>query len=253
MPAPTNFGQNVHHQIGQIEPNSTDQLGQIEPNSTDQDPPLTEFDHSDNAKNGEDERKRKIVKEFHAIKDEFKQKGKYSKRERTQIEVKIAKHLKRKAELKRAGLKNSYSNQIDETAAKELGLSLATIYRWKRELGQTGEGSCFPTRVRCTERLLAPLDQPTNKSKTRYGFVPKHLIIFYAILSCWTKSTTAKRSGKLILPHSISELRVGTPIYDSILFLPHVLPIKELFGASTDLDRLFCQHKWKSYSLQQIH
>uniref|UniRef100_A0A914H9F4 Uncharacterized protein n=1 Tax=Globodera rostochiensis TaxID=31243 RepID=A0A914H9F4_GLORO len=43
MPAPTNFGQNVHHQIdrqntqfGQIEPNSTDQLGQIEPNSTDQ-------------------------------------------------------------------------------------------------------------------------------------------------------------------------------------------------------------------------
>uniref|UniRef100_A0A914HRK8 Uncharacterized protein n=1 Tax=Globodera rostochiensis TaxID=31243 RepID=A0A914HRK8_GLORO len=42
-PAPTNFGQNVHHQIdrqntqiGQIDPNSTDQLGQIEPNSTDQ-------------------------------------------------------------------------------------------------------------------------------------------------------------------------------------------------------------------------
>uniref|UniRef100_A0A914HRZ7 Transposase n=1 Tax=Globodera rostochiensis TaxID=31243 RepID=A0A914HRZ7_GLORO len=52
-PAPTNFGQNVHHkidrqntQIGQIEPNSTDQLGQIEPNSTDQNPPLTESDHS---------------------------------------------------------------------------------------------------------------------------------------------------------------------------------------------------------------
>uniref|UniRef100_A0A914HQ27 Uncharacterized protein n=1 Tax=Globodera rostochiensis TaxID=31243 RepID=A0A914HQ27_GLORO len=61
-PAPTNFGQNVPHQIdrqntqiGQIEPNSTDQnppitesdhSGQIEPNSTDQDPPITEFDHS---------------------------------------------------------------------------------------------------------------------------------------------------------------------------------------------------------------
>uniref|UniRef100_A0A914HRE3 Uncharacterized protein n=1 Tax=Globodera rostochiensis TaxID=31243 RepID=A0A914HRE3_GLORO len=45
-PAPTNFGQNVHHQIdrqntqiGQIEPNSTDQLGQINSNSTDQNPP----------------------------------------------------------------------------------------------------------------------------------------------------------------------------------------------------------------------
>uniref|UniRef100_A0A914HBD5 Transposase n=1 Tax=Globodera rostochiensis TaxID=31243 RepID=A0A914HBD5_GLORO len=61
-PPPTNFGQNVHHQIGrqntqsgQIEPNSTDQnplltesdhSRQIEPNSTDQNPLLTESDHS---------------------------------------------------------------------------------------------------------------------------------------------------------------------------------------------------------------
>uniref|UniRef100_A0A914HRU4 Uncharacterized protein n=1 Tax=Globodera rostochiensis TaxID=31243 RepID=A0A914HRU4_GLORO len=81
-PLPTNFRQNFHHQIdrqntqigqiepnstdqlgqiepnstdqlGQIEPNSTDQLGQIEPNSTDQNPPLSESDHSVNAKNGE--------------------------------------------------------------------------------------------------------------------------------------------------------------------------------------------------------
>uniref|UniRef100_A0A914HAB0 Uncharacterized protein n=1 Tax=Globodera rostochiensis TaxID=31243 RepID=A0A914HAB0_GLORO len=86
----TNFEQNVHHQIdrqntqiGQIEPNSTDLLGQIEPNSTDQNAPLTESDHSDNAKNGEeniaeDERKRKIIDKFHEIKDEFKQKEKYS-------------------------------------------------------------------------------------------------------------------------------------------------------------------------------
>uniref|UniRef100_A0A914H9J6 Uncharacterized protein n=1 Tax=Globodera rostochiensis TaxID=31243 RepID=A0A914H9J6_GLORO len=131
---PTNFGQNVHHQIdrqntqiGQIEPNSTDQLGQIdrqntqigqiEPNSIDQNPPLTESDHSDNAKNGEeipsneniaeDERKRTIVGEFHAMKDEFKQKGKYS--------------------------------------AKEwLGLSLKTIYAWKRKLGQTKPNPKYP-------------------------------------------------------------------------------------------------------------
>uniref|UniRef100_A0A914HNR7 Transposase n=1 Tax=Globodera rostochiensis TaxID=31243 RepID=A0A914HNR7_GLORO len=102
-PAPTNFGQNVHHQIdrqntqirqiepnstdqlGQIEPNSTDQLGQIEPNSTDQNP-LTESDHSDKANlienNAEDERKHKTV-------------------------------------------------------AKELGLNFTTIYKWKNELGQT--------------------------------------------------------------------------------------------------------------------
>uniref|UniRef100_A0A914HMN7 Uncharacterized protein n=1 Tax=Globodera rostochiensis TaxID=31243 RepID=A0A914HMN7_GLORO len=106
MPAPTNFGQNVHHQIdrqntqiGQIEPNSTDQLGQIEPNSTDQNPPLTEADHSDNAKN-----------------EKFDQK---------------------KAELNRDGFKNSYQIEINETAAKELGLSFSTIYRWKNEIGQT--------------------------------------------------------------------------------------------------------------------
>uniref|UniRef100_A0A914HUS6 Uncharacterized protein n=1 Tax=Globodera rostochiensis TaxID=31243 RepID=A0A914HUS6_GLORO len=190
-PAPTNFGQNVHHQIdrqntqiGQIELNSTDQIGQIEPNSTDQNPPLTESDHSDNAKNGEEqnevslneniaenERKRKIIDEFLAIKDEFKQKAKFSSKEWTHIEVKIANHLKvnrkkiyewkkefglthnfyakeqrkhlveyfdqKKAELKRDGFKNSYPTKINETVAKELGITDRTIYNWKRKLGQT--------------------------------------------------------------------------------------------------------------------
>uniref|UniRef100_A0A914H9M0 Secreted protein n=1 Tax=Globodera rostochiensis TaxID=31243 RepID=A0A914H9M0_GLORO len=57
----TIFEQNVHHQIDR----QNAQIGQIEPNSTDQNPPLTESDHSDNAKSGEeqndiaeDERKR---------------------------------------------------------------------------------------------------------------------------------------------------------------------------------------------------
>uniref|UniRef100_A0A914HN64 Uncharacterized protein n=1 Tax=Globodera rostochiensis TaxID=31243 RepID=A0A914HN64_GLORO len=132
-PAPTNFGQNVYHQIdrqntqigqielnstdqlgqiesnstdqlGQIEPNSTDQLGQIEPNSTDQNPPLTEL----------------IIL----------------------IMPKMGKNLllkmsENKADLKRDGIKNSQQNQINETVAKELDLSLATIYRWKSEFGQT--------------------------------------------------------------------------------------------------------------------
>uniref|UniRef100_A0A914HC46 Transposase n=1 Tax=Globodera rostochiensis TaxID=31243 RepID=A0A914HC46_GLORO len=42
-----------------------------------------------------------------------------------------------KAELNRAGFKNSYHHEIDETVAKELGLNFRTIYRWKKELGQT--------------------------------------------------------------------------------------------------------------------
>uniref|UniRef100_A0A914HPI1 Secreted protein n=1 Tax=Globodera rostochiensis TaxID=31243 RepID=A0A914HPI1_GLORO len=50
MPAPTNFGQNAHHQIDR----QNTQIGQIEPNSTDQNPPLTESDHFDNVKNGEE-------------------------------------------------------------------------------------------------------------------------------------------------------------------------------------------------------
>uniref|UniRef100_A0A914HP64 Uncharacterized protein n=1 Tax=Globodera rostochiensis TaxID=31243 RepID=A0A914HP64_GLORO len=164
-PAPTNFGQNVHHQIDR----QNTQIGQIEPNSTDQNPPLTESDHSDNA---EDERKRKIVDKFLAMRNEFKQIGKYSAKEWAQIENEISTHLEvnrkkiykwkkefglsqkvfykkeerknlvkkfdqMKAELKRAGFKNSYQNQIDETVAKELGLAFSTIYKWKRKLGQT--------------------------------------------------------------------------------------------------------------------
>uniref|UniRef100_A0A914HBB6 Uncharacterized protein n=1 Tax=Globodera rostochiensis TaxID=31243 RepID=A0A914HBB6_GLORO len=133
---PTNFGQNVHHQIdrqntqiGQIEPNSTDQLGQIEPNSTDhlgqiehnstaQNPPRTESDHSDNAKNGEEQNEMSSNEKI--AEDELKQK-----------------FDRKKAELKQAGFKNSYKQEIDKTVAKELGLCFTTIYAWKRELGQT--------------------------------------------------------------------------------------------------------------------
>uniref|UniRef100_A0A914HS87 Transposase n=1 Tax=Globodera rostochiensis TaxID=31243 RepID=A0A914HS87_GLORO len=164
---------NSTDQLGQIEPNLTDQLGQIEPNSTDQNPPLTESDHCGQIKpNAEDERKRKIIDKFHAMKDEFKQKGKNTTKEWNQIEEEIAKDLKvsrkkiykwkkefglsrkvfyekeehkhlvekfdqRKAELKRDGFKNSYKHEIDETVAKELGLNFKTIYAWKSELGQT--------------------------------------------------------------------------------------------------------------------
>uniref|UniRef100_A0A914HP95 Transposase n=1 Tax=Globodera rostochiensis TaxID=31243 RepID=A0A914HP95_GLORO len=42
-----------------------------------------------------------------------------------------------KAELTRAGFKNSYHQEIDETVAKELGVTFRTIYTWKKEFGQT--------------------------------------------------------------------------------------------------------------------
>uniref|UniRef100_A0A914H1F9 Transposase n=1 Tax=Globodera rostochiensis TaxID=31243 RepID=A0A914H1F9_GLORO len=106
IPPTTNFGQNVHHQIDR----QNTQIGQIEPNSIDQNPPLTESDHSDNAKNGEEMKKNSTEK---------------------------WKFDQMKAELMRDGFKNSYHQEIDKTVAKELGLSLATIYNWKRELGQS--------------------------------------------------------------------------------------------------------------------
>uniref|UniRef100_A0A914HPY3 Transposase n=1 Tax=Globodera rostochiensis TaxID=31243 RepID=A0A914HPY3_GLORO len=105
---------NSTDQLGQIEPNSTDQLGQIEPNSTDQNSPLTESDHSENAKNGEEQNE--ITSNENIAENERKQK-----------------FDQRKAELKRAGFKNSYHHEI----AKELGICVATIYAWKSKLCQT--------------------------------------------------------------------------------------------------------------------
>uniref|UniRef100_A0A914HBF5 Transposase n=1 Tax=Globodera rostochiensis TaxID=31243 RepID=A0A914HBF5_GLORO len=110
-PAPTNFGQNVRHQIDR----QNTQIGQIEPNSTDQNPLLTASDHSENAKNG------------------LNRKVSYEKEERKHL---VEKFDQRKAELKRDGFKNSYKHEIDETVAKELGLNFKTIYKWKRKLGQ---------------------------------------------------------------------------------------------------------------------
>uniref|UniRef100_A0A914H9D0 Transposase n=1 Tax=Globodera rostochiensis TaxID=31243 RepID=A0A914H9D0_GLORO len=243
-PAPTNFRQNIHHQIdrqndqlGQIEPNLTDQnppltasdhSGQIEPNSTDQNPPLTESDHSgqfepnstnqnpsltasdqsdkigqiepnltnqihplpesdqsDNAINGEelneitsneniaeDERRRKIIDKFHAIKDELKQKEKFDQR---------------KAELKRAGLKNSYPNQINETVAKELGLSFTTIYKWKRELGQTAPNHKYAhsEQKEIMKRYYEIKDKKTPKIKEED--IAKKLKIGTRTLCNWKK------------------------------------------------------------------
>uniref|UniRef100_A0A914H5T5 Transposase n=1 Tax=Globodera rostochiensis TaxID=31243 RepID=A0A914H5T5_GLORO len=169
-PAPTNFGQNVHHQIdrqntqlgqiepnltdqlGQIEHNSTDQLGQNEPNSTDQNPPPTESDHSEQIEPNSTDQLGQI--ELNST-DQLGQSEHNSTDQNTPHtesdqsdndkngEELIAederkpKFDQRKAELQRAGFKSFYRHEIDETVTKELGLSFRTIYRWKSELGQT--------------------------------------------------------------------------------------------------------------------
>uniref|UniRef100_A0A914HKV7 Homeobox domain-containing protein n=1 Tax=Globodera rostochiensis TaxID=31243 RepID=A0A914HKV7_GLORO len=176
-PAPTNFAQNVHHQIdrqntqksdhsGPIEPNSTDQnppltesdhSGQIEPNSTDQNPPLTESDHSDNAKNEEE-----LIAE-----DEQKEKFEQMK-----------------AELKRTGFKSSFKNEIDKTVAKELGLSFQTIYRWKRKLGQTAPKYPHSEQKELMKRYYEIKDK---NSKTNDKEIAKMLKIGRVTLCNWKK------------------------------------------------------------------
>uniref|UniRef100_A0A914IEY6 Transposase n=1 Tax=Globodera rostochiensis TaxID=31243 RepID=A0A914IEY6_GLORO len=212
--------QNALHQIDQ----QNTQIGQIEPNSTDQNPPLTESDNSgqiesnstdqlgteseneiaSNKNIAEDERKRKIVDKFHAIKAEFKKIGKYSVKERNQIEVKIAKHLKvsrlkiykwkkelekfdqMKAELTRNGFKNSYPNQINESVAKELGLGVTTIYNWKRELGQTAPKHKYPhsEQMELMKRYYEIKDKDPNihdKELKSMKFWQLIIILFFTI------------------------------------------------------------------------
>uniref|UniRef100_A0A914H0G2 Transposase n=1 Tax=Globodera rostochiensis TaxID=31243 RepID=A0A914H0G2_GLORO len=179
-PAPTNFGQNVHQQIdrqntqlGQIDPDSTDQLGQIEPNSTDQNPPRTESDFSDNAKNGDDE---------NIAEDE-------RKRQKVSNEKEEHKHLvekfdQMKAELKRNGFKNSYHQEIDKIVAKELGLSLRTIYNWKRKLGQS-EPTHKYTHSEQIELIKRYYEIKDKNSKINDDNIAKMLKIGRATLYKW--------------------------------------------------------------------
>ncbi|KAI3418463.1 hypothetical protein GPALN_009791 [Globodera pallida] len=113
---------------------------------------LMELNHKNDQQNlrkricHSEEGKLEIVKKFLEMKQNIYNKvTNYSDDEK----LKIVKELMRmksehsenfdqkKAELKRNGLKNSYRHKIDETVAKELGLSFVTIYKWKRELSQT--------------------------------------------------------------------------------------------------------------------
>uniref|UniRef100_A0A914H812 Transposase n=1 Tax=Globodera rostochiensis TaxID=31243 RepID=A0A914H812_GLORO len=134
MPAPTNFGQNVHHQIDR----QNTQFGQIEPNSTDQNPPLTESDHSDNDNSSEniaeDERKYKIVAKKLGLSErtlykwkselvESKPKHMYSDSEQMEL-------MKRYYEIKD---KNPIS---DENIAKMLKIGTRTLVYWKKQFKQ---------------------------------------------------------------------------------------------------------------------
>uniref|UniRef100_A0A914HU24 Transposase n=1 Tax=Globodera rostochiensis TaxID=31243 RepID=A0A914HU24_GLORO len=121
-PAPTNFGQNVHHQIER----QNTQIEQIEPNLTDQNPPLTESDHSVNAKNNKTVSK-ELGLSFMTIsnwKREFGQttpKHKHSESEQKQL-------MKRYYEIKYQNPKIS-----DEYIVKRLKIGSRTLRSWKKK------------------------------------------------------------------------------------------------------------------------
>uniref|UniRef100_A0A914IBA9 Uncharacterized protein n=1 Tax=Globodera rostochiensis TaxID=31243 RepID=A0A914IBA9_GLORO len=136
-PAPTNFGQNVHHQIDR----QNTQIGQIEPNSTDQNLPLTETIYNWKRELGQtminysDDEKVEIVKKLMLMKRGHS--GGEVKKLSKEIAERFEKFDQMKVELTRAGFKNSFHHEIDKIVAKELGLSFTTIYNWKREFGQS--------------------------------------------------------------------------------------------------------------------
>uniref|UniRef100_A0A914HR61 Uncharacterized protein n=1 Tax=Globodera rostochiensis TaxID=31243 RepID=A0A914HR61_GLORO len=164
-PAPTNFGQNVHHQIdrqntqigqiepnstdqlgqiepnstdqlGQIEPNSTDQLGQIEPNSTDQNPPLRESDHSGQIEPNSTDQLGQIEPNST---DQLGQIEPNSTDQLGQIEPNSTDQnppLRESDHSDNAQNGDAEDERKHKIVAKELGLSVATIYSWKQKLGQ---------------------------------------------------------------------------------------------------------------------
>uniref|UniRef100_A0A914HQE0 Helix-turn-helix domain-containing protein n=1 Tax=Globodera rostochiensis TaxID=31243 RepID=A0A914HQE0_GLORO len=137
----TQFGQiepNSTDQLGQIEPNSTDQLGQIEPNSTDQNPPLTESDHFDNVKNGEEQNE--IILNENISEDERKQLG-ISFRTiytwKSELGQTKPQHKHSDSEQKELmqlyyEIKGQNPKISDKDIAKRLNINRVTLYKWKK-------------------------------------------------------------------------------------------------------------------------
>uniref|UniRef100_A0A914HPD8 Uncharacterized protein n=1 Tax=Globodera rostochiensis TaxID=31243 RepID=A0A914HPD8_GLORO len=138
-PAPTNFGQNVHHQIDR----QNTQIGQNEPNSTDQNLPLTESDHSDKANlienNAEDERKHE-TDETVAKKLGLSFKTIYAwKRKLGQTTQHKHPHNEQKELMKLYYETKDQNPKIsDENIAKMLKISGRTLVRWKKQFSVDG-------------------------------------------------------------------------------------------------------------------
>uniref|UniRef100_A0A914H1L9 Transposase n=1 Tax=Globodera rostochiensis TaxID=31243 RepID=A0A914H1L9_GLORO len=199
MPPPTNFGQNVQHQIdrqntqiGQIEASSTDQLGQIESNSTDQ---LGQIEPNST------ERMKKITASKNNAEEKRKQK-----------------FDQMKAELKRAGIKNSYHHEIDKTVAKELGLSLATIYNCKNELGQT-ETNKHPHSEQ-KELMKRYYEIKDHKPKISDKDIAKMLKIGKATLFRWKKQFKRQQlhpnfiDGHSVEANAGSNVQLGKELFE---------------------------------------
>uniref|UniRef100_A0A914H8M7 Transposase n=1 Tax=Globodera rostochiensis TaxID=31243 RepID=A0A914H8M7_GLORO len=91
-----------------------------------------------------------------------------------------------KAELKRAGFKNSHQNQINETVAKELGISFVTIYAWKRKLGQSTPNQKY-SQSKQKELMKRYYEIKDQNPKIRDTEIAKNLKIGRTTLVRWKK------------------------------------------------------------------
>uniref|UniRef100_A0A914HPJ3 Uncharacterized protein n=1 Tax=Globodera rostochiensis TaxID=31243 RepID=A0A914HPJ3_GLORO len=138
MPPPTNFGQNVHHQIDR----QNTQIGQIEPNSTDQNPPLTEILLSQSLitldKLNPIQLIRILLTQNETVAKELGLSFKtiYNwKRKLGQTEPKPKYANSKQMELMKLyyEIKDQTPKISDENIAKRLSISRFTLYKWKKQ------------------------------------------------------------------------------------------------------------------------
>uniref|UniRef100_A0A914HQ90 Uncharacterized protein n=1 Tax=Globodera rostochiensis TaxID=31243 RepID=A0A914HQ90_GLORO len=145
---------NFHHQIDR----QNTQLGQIEPNSTDQNPSLTESDQLGQIEPKSTDQNPPLTESDHS------DNAKNGEEQNENIAEDERKH---------------------KTVAKEMGLSDRTIYRWRRELGQTTPNK--HSLIEQKELMKRYYEIKDKTPKISVGGIAKMLNIGRATLYRWIK------------------------------------------------------------------
>uniref|UniRef100_A0A914HQ29 Transposase n=1 Tax=Globodera rostochiensis TaxID=31243 RepID=A0A914HQ29_GLORO len=96
-----------------------------------------------------------------------------------------------KAELTRAGCKSSYKGELDKTVAKELGLGVRTVQKWKSELGQTAQHKHSQSEQRELMKLYYEIKDKNPKINNEK--IAKMLKIGGSTLTKWKRQFTRQQ------------------------------------------------------------